>query len=229
MKLVRPTPDTLTAAPTWHTQAACAAPQFKAHEDLWFARPGDQQAMDAAKRICRSCPVMQECGQYALAERIEHGVWGGMTNAQRMAIRRSATRRSRAKPLTSATGKQPPPQTLEEAFNRRAHHTDDGHILWEGNVTFKFKGTAHNALRLAFTLGHGREPEGPVDRTCDRVCFAAEHLIDRALKASGALCGTRRGYHWHQRAGEPTCGPCRQANTDADNRLRRTSTTKAAA
>lgn len=44
-----------------------------------------------------------------------------------------------------------------------------------------------------------------------------------------AKCGTRSGYQKHLREKTPSCQPCRQANTDADNRLRRTGTTKAAA
>lgn len=42
-----------------------------------------------------------------------------------------------------------------------------------------------------------------------------------------AKCGTRPGYLRHRAAGEVACAPCRQANTDADNRLRRTGTTRA--
>jgi len=42
-------------------------------------------------------------------------------------------------------------------------------------------------------------------------------------------CGTRGGYRLHRKNGEDACDACRQANTDADNRLRRTGTTKAAA
>ncbi|MEV5957250.1 WhiB family transcriptional regulator [Streptomyces sp. NPDC051987] len=48
-------------------------------------------------------------------------------------------------------------------------------------------------------------------------------------KREPAQCGTRAGYRRHRAAGEDACGPCRQANTDADNRLRRTGTSKAAA
>lgn len=44
-----------------------------------------------------------------------------------------------------------------------------------------------------------------------------------------AKCGTRGGYQKHLREKTEICGPCRQANTDADNRLRRTGTSKAAA
>jgi hypothetical protein len=48
-------------------------------------------------------------------------------------------------------------------------------------------------------------------------------------KREPAKCGTRGGYQKHLREKTEICGPCRQANTDADNRLRRTGTSKAAA
>lgn len=212
-------------ATDWRTAAACRDED----PELFFPKGEGGPwlfVIDEAKAVCRRCPAVEVCLRWALEERIEDGVWGGFSAPERHSILRRRGRRSRTKPITTATTKQPPPKTLEEAFRRRAHRTDDGHVTWDGNVTFKFQGTAHNALRLAFALGHGRDAEGPVDRLCDQVCFAAEHLIDSVLKASGALCGTRRGYHWHQRVGEPTCVPCRQANSDADNRLRRTGTTK---
>jgi hypothetical protein len=38
------------------------------------------------------------------------------------------------------------------------------------------------------------------------------------------ICGTRRGYGKHQRAGEVTCGRCRGANAAADRRLATTGT-----
>lgn len=40
------------------------------------------------------------------------------------------------------------------------------------------------------------------------------------------VCGTRGGYQKHLREKTEICTPCRQANTDADNRLRRTGTSK---
>lgn len=49
-----------------------------------------------------------------------------------------------------------------------------------------------------------------------------------AQKREPAKCGTRPGYQKHLRENTVICAPCRQANTDADNRLRRTGTTKAA-
>lgn len=48
-------------------------------------------------------------------------------------------------------------------------------------------------------------------------------------KRMPAQCGTRSGYQKHVREKTKICDPCRQANTDADNRLRRTGTTKVSA
>lgn len=47
-----------------------------------------------------------------------------------------------------------------------------------------------------------------------------------AKKREPAKCGTRSGYQKHLREKTEICPPCRQANTDADNRLRRIGTTK---
>lgn len=48
-------------------------------------------------------------------------------------------------------------------------------------------------------------------------------------KQEPAKCGTRAGYQKHLQEKTETCPSCRRANTDADNRLRRTGTTKALA
>lgn len=48
-------------------------------------------------------------------------------------------------------------------------------------------------------------------------------------KREPVKCGTRGGYQKHLREKTEICAPCRQSNTDADNRLRRTGTTKAVA
>ena len=41
-----------------------------------------------ARQFCRVCPVRTQCLAYALDQRIEFGVWGGMTERDRRALLR---------------------------------------------------------------------------------------------------------------------------------------------
>jgi len=40
----------------------------------------------AAKAICKRCPVIEPCGDWALARREQYGIYGGMTEKERAAI-----------------------------------------------------------------------------------------------------------------------------------------------
>jgi WhiB family redox-sensing transcriptional regulator len=42
-----------------------------------------------AKALCSTCPVIVECGAWAIQHR-EHGIWGGLLEWERDAIRRRA-------------------------------------------------------------------------------------------------------------------------------------------
>ncbi len=45
-----------------------------------------------AKRICKACPVMMQCRQWALDTDEEYGIWGGLSEAERKKIRRERAR-----------------------------------------------------------------------------------------------------------------------------------------
>ena len=80
------TPTTLTtgeseARQVWVSQAKCRA----ADPDQLFVRGAAQRK---AATICRHCPVQLECGADALDNRVEFGVWGGMTERERRALLR---------------------------------------------------------------------------------------------------------------------------------------------
>ena len=47
-----------------------------------------------AKLICRHCPLLIPCRVYALDNNIRHGVWGGLSEAERKVIRRSRRTRT---------------------------------------------------------------------------------------------------------------------------------------
>src|SRR2546423_13404277 len=65
----------------WPSLAACR----NGDPDALFVQGAEQ---NVAKRICRSCPVRYECLADALDNRIEFGVWGGMTERERRALLR---------------------------------------------------------------------------------------------------------------------------------------------
>ncbi len=80
--------------PTWHSAAACR----QVGPETFFIESGPYAGWqaDAAKRVCRSCPVRAACLSDVMAwERPtrRHGVVGGLSPAerQRLHLRRRAT------------------------------------------------------------------------------------------------------------------------------------------
>jgi WhiB family transcriptional regulator, redox-sensing transcriptional regulator len=63
----------------WVAKAQCRS----SDPDELFVRGAAQRK---AVRICQDCPVIVECLVDALDNRIEFGVWGGMTERQRRAL-----------------------------------------------------------------------------------------------------------------------------------------------
>ncbi|ORV90637.1 transcriptional regulator [Mycobacterium interjectum] len=63
----------------WVTRALCR----ETDPEALFVRGAAQRK---AAAICRHCPVMRECGAEALDNKVEFGIWGGMTERQRRAL-----------------------------------------------------------------------------------------------------------------------------------------------
>ena len=71
----------------WRHRAACR----DLDPELFFPLGTSDASLlqiDAAKRICRTCPVREPCMQWALNTG-DAGVWGGTTEAERRKHRRS--------------------------------------------------------------------------------------------------------------------------------------------
>lgn len=60
----------------WMSDMSCA----NADPDELFLEGSAQRH---GKRICMPCPVKAECLAYAKERRIDHGVWGGLTERER--------------------------------------------------------------------------------------------------------------------------------------------------
>ncbi len=67
--------------------------------DLFFPStsqgPSARQIL-AAKAVCASCAVRRECLGYALEDTHSYGVWGGTTEEERKAMRRTSARERRS-------------------------------------------------------------------------------------------------------------------------------------
>ena len=59
--------------------------------------PSDGVGVEVAKRICGNCPMQAPCLEYALAERIDHGVWGGASERERRRILKRRRQEAAAK------------------------------------------------------------------------------------------------------------------------------------
>ena len=68
---------------SWTARAACATQD---PDELCVRGAAQRQA----REICFSCPVRLECLVDALDNRIQFGVWGGMTERERRALLRRA-------------------------------------------------------------------------------------------------------------------------------------------
>jgi len=69
----------------WSNRAAC----LTAEPEVFFPVGSGGGALDeisAAKAICASCAVLNECRDYALSSRQPFGVWGGLDEEQRRAV-----------------------------------------------------------------------------------------------------------------------------------------------
>ena len=72
-----------TMRPAWHRKAACRGLGARG-----FVRsPG---AAYGLRELCATCPVRQECLEFALADLTIVGLWGGTDDAERREISRRA-------------------------------------------------------------------------------------------------------------------------------------------
>lgn len=75
----------------WRHQAQCTDEDPELFFPVGNAGPALLQ-IEEAKAVCRRCPVMDHCLQWALETGQEHGVWGGLSEDERRSMRRRAAR-----------------------------------------------------------------------------------------------------------------------------------------
>lgn len=73
---------------SWQIKAACRGPQAVYFYPPMQGEKREQKAIreKTAKAICSTCAVKKQCLDYALANHEIHGIWGGLTEAERRQI-----------------------------------------------------------------------------------------------------------------------------------------------
>jgi WhiB family redox-sensing transcriptional regulator len=80
----------------WRHRAMCRDAE---DPDLWFPVGNSGPALlqiSEAKVVCRRCPVASSCLTYALESGQDAGVWGGMSEDERRALKRRTLRKTDA-------------------------------------------------------------------------------------------------------------------------------------
>lgn len=62
---------------SWMAEGKCATEP----PDTFF--PSDGVGVEKARKICQTCSAQEPCLEYALRNRIDHGVWGGHSERSR--------------------------------------------------------------------------------------------------------------------------------------------------
>ena len=72
----------------WQVRAACRGPQSVAFfPPSHFERKSEKlKREEQAKAICATCAVREPCLSYALRIREPHGIWGGLSEAERRVL-----------------------------------------------------------------------------------------------------------------------------------------------
>lgn len=81
---------TYAASEEWRDEAACAG----LDTNIFF--PVTEAEAAQAKSVCASCPVREECLEWAISTRQGDGVWGGLTEDERRRLRRRRQDAARA-------------------------------------------------------------------------------------------------------------------------------------
>ncbi|WP_051581556.1 WhiB family transcriptional regulator [Pseudonocardia acaciae] len=89
----------MNAAGNWRVSANCR----NGDPDRLFVTGAKQRD---ARSVCRGCPVLTQCLAHALDERIEFGVWGGMTERERRAMLRRRPEVTAWEPLLRAAARR---------------------------------------------------------------------------------------------------------------------------
>jgi hypothetical protein len=233
------------SAVDWRKSAACR----EEDPDLFFPKGYEgpwQLVIQQAKAVCRRCPIVDACLEFATEIGATDGIFGGLTDKERNSVRRAAVRNNlppEAVVARTEAARKPQPaarvRTLATIFEDNAVRLYDGHLGWKGGEKVSFEGRSYTPKQVAFTVDRGRQPGGNVRTTCGITdCILPAHLDDqrergtlavqpRKLGRPRAECGTPSAYARHIRNGEVADVACKRAHAARSAQYRATGSTKA--
>jgi WhiB family transcriptional regulator, redox-sensing transcriptional regulator len=91
-------PTHLTDMP-WYEDARC---RVEGNPESFYPTMGSREAGQQAIAICRRCPVLELCRDWALDNRQKWGIWGGLTERQRRLIITQRNKAAKAAQRTAA-------------------------------------------------------------------------------------------------------------------------------
>lgn len=145
----------------WMEHAECKG----CDPELMFPQRGDMQTLRLAKATCAECPVRGECLDYALAIPERNGVWGGLSERERLRLRRhrGALTSSTAARVTAIL--EEGPMTTRDVASRlgmTAGYAQDilRTLTIDGTVIRTENKRASNVFQLAPDRAGGTEPDG---------------------------------------------------------------------
>jgi len=94
---------------SWMSEGDCAS------QPPEFFFPSDGVGVELAKKVCANCAVKEQCLEYALRNRIDHGVWGGASERQRRRLIKQRRASRRIKSVTSRSRDEIAPSETPQA------------------------------------------------------------------------------------------------------------------
>lgn len=104
----------------WYEHAACKGMDT----ELWFGATASN--MEFAQRVCRDCPVREDCLRAAIETPDTKGMWGGLTEVQRARLGAATNPVERVKKTVKPGGMA--------AVNAAKTHCKYGHAFDEDNT-----------------------------------------------------------------------------------------------
>lgn len=177
-------PDTVGRNADWRDSSLCRDPQYD--PEMWFPKGTDAASMAdeaEAKRVCRRCPVMETCGQWALETRQDSGVWGALSERDRTSIRRYGRVPKKRVPVQAFA-------SIDDAYRSLTQEVS-GHVLWCGGQEVVIGSVRMSPNQVAWRATRKDAPIGRVHKGCE-IGTCVRHLTDQAMRDAARHITTER-------------------------------------